>query len=26
VGTGHNFWHLGEAITVRTLLGQRLPI
>lgn len=26
VGTGHNFWHLGEAVTVRTLLGQKLPI
>ena len=26
VGTGHNFWHLGEAITVRSLAGLRLPI
>ena len=26
VGTGHNFWHLGEAMTVRSLAGLRLPI
>jgi hypothetical protein len=26
VGTGHNFWHLGEAMTVRSLLGLRLPV
>jgi hypothetical protein len=26
VGTGHNFWHLGEAMTLRSLAGMRLPI
>jgi hypothetical protein len=26
VGSSHNFWHLGEAMTVRSLSGQRLPI
>jgi hypothetical protein len=26
VGTSHNFWHLGEAVTMRSLLGQPLPI
>lgn len=25
-GIGHNFWHLGEAMTVRSLAGLRLPI
>jgi hypothetical protein len=25
VGASHNFWHLGEAMTVRSLAGQRLP-
>jgi hypothetical protein len=25
VGTGHNFWHLGEAMTVRSLAGLPLP-
>jgi hypothetical protein len=24
-GVGHNFWHLGEAMTVRSLAGLRLP-
>jgi hypothetical protein len=23
---GHNFWHLGEAVTVRSLAGVPLPI
>jgi len=23
---GHNFWHLGEAVTVRSLAGASLPI